>query len=46
MAKALSFDRMEYHGVGNEVVCTVNVSEDATSRSESKEMVSTAMDDT
>ena len=40
MARALSFDTMEYRGVGNEVVCTINVSEDATSESEEKNMES------
>jgi len=40
MARTLSFDTMEYRGVGNEVMCTINVSEDATSESESQNVES------
>ncbi|MEC4672886.1 MAG: response regulator, partial [Nitrospirota bacterium] len=40
MARALSFDTLEYRGIGNEVVCTVKVPEDATNESENKNMES------
>jgi len=40
MARALSFDTMEYRGVGNEVVCTINLPGKTTSESESKNMES------
>ena len=40
MARALSFDTMEYRGVGNEVVCTINVSENVTSEAEGKKVES------
>ncbi len=41
MARALSFDTMEYRGVGNEVVCTINIAQKATRESTSKNMEST-----
>ena len=40
LARALSFDTLEYRGVGNEVVCTVKVPEDATNESENENMES------
>lgn len=38
MARGISFDTMEYQGVGNEVVCTINVSENVTSEAEDKKV--------
>jgi len=42
MSRALSFDMMEYRGVGNEVVCTINVSKDASRVLEGENYVSSA----
>ncbi len=41
MARALSFDTMEYRGVGNEVVCTINLPKDANRVSKGENMEST-----
>ncbi len=43
MARALSFDTMEYRGAGNEVVCTINLSKDAGPESESQNVESSLM---
>lgn len=40
MARALSFDTIEYRGVGNEVVCTVNTAEDVPGECASKNLES------
>ncbi len=41
MARALSFDTMEYRGVGNEIVCTINLPKDANRVSKGENMEST-----
>ncbi len=40
MARALSFDTMEYRGVGNEVVCTINLCKGAASQSDNQNVES------